>query len=118
MPVPTGDVEVSPNLIETLRGSMPSTSLRHLGKDRLVALAVRMRAHFDDQFAIAGEPRDRRLHAGNKFDAPGGITERPGAVSGLLVERCKSHADQSAVRLALFLAGANPPADRSARRRA
>ena len=89
-----------------------------LREDGLVSLAVRVRAHLEDQLAVAGQARNRRLHAGHQLDAPGGIAERAGAVGGLLIERREADADQPAVGLAPLLTRANAPAGRSAPRRA
>ncbi len=77
--------------------------MRHLCIHGLVALAMGMRADFEDEFAIAGEACDRGLHAGHEFDAPGGIAEWPSAVGGLLVKRGKADAEQPAVGITRFL---------------
>ena len=66
-----------------------------------------MRAHFQNQFAIAGKPRHRRLHARDKLDPPRGIAEGTGAVGGLLVKTGKADADHAAVGLAVALPDTN-----------
>jgi hypothetical protein len=44
VPVPTGDVEVSPNFYRNLPRVDTEDFVRYLGEDRLVALAMRMGA--------------------------------------------------------------------------
>ena len=79
----------------------------NLGEDGLVSLPVRVRAHFDDQLAVAGQARNRRLHPRHQLDAPGGIAERSRAVGGLFIEGSKPDADQPSVGLAPFLTRTN-----------
>ena len=70
VPVPTGDVEVSPNLTETFLGSIPSTSFATWAKTVSCGPAHANAADRNDEFAITAQPRYCGFHAGNEFDTP------------------------------------------------